>query len=146
MGATNSKSQFCTSKISGSIQKRNPFDLIPNIIVIDASKSAWDACYLYATRGVQFGWIIRSSGFGSVWMVRPRVTPLKLYLEFLIFNRSLTWFSPCIWGFANRWIRNFVHGTWLGRKIVSDFWPILGNDLVTLLKYDEHPETKKLKG
>jgi hypothetical protein len=42
-------------------------------------------------------------------------------------------------------IRNFLHGTALGRKIVDIFWGILGNDVITLNKFDSHPETAKLK-
>jgi thioredoxin reductase len=121
------------------------FDSIQKVVVIGASKSAWDACYLYATRGVQVEWVIRSSGFGPVWMATPRVTPLKVYLEALLWTRLVTWFSPCIWGVSDGWIKNFLHGTWLGRKIVSGFWSILANDMVALMRYDEHAETKKLK-
>jgi hypothetical protein len=42
-------------------------------------------------------------------------------------------------------IRNFFHGTNIGRFIVDKFWWVLGNDVITLNKYDAHPETKKLK-
>jgi hypothetical protein len=59
----------------------------------------------------------------------------------------LTWFSPCIWGDADGYsgIRRFLHGTALGRGIVNTFWSILGNDVMTLMKFDAHPETAKLK-
>jgi hypothetical protein len=61
--------------------------------------------------------------------------------------RILTWFSPCIWGFADHYprVRNFLHGTWFGRKVVDTFWGILGNDIITLNGYEKHPEMKKLK-
>jgi cation diffusion facilitator CzcD-associated flavoprotein CzcO len=121
------------------------FESIKRVVVIGASKSAWDVCYLYASRGVRVEWVIRSSGFGPVWMATPRITPLKLYLEQLLWTRAVTWFSPSIWGVADGWVKKFLHGTWLGRKIVFGFWSILGNDMVTLSRYDEHAETKKLK-
>jgi hypothetical protein len=59
----------------------------------------------------------------------------------------LTWFSPCIWGDADGYVstRRFYHGSALGRAITNTFWSILGNDVLTLNKYDAHPETKKLK-
>ena len=65
----------------------------------------------------------------------------------LAHTRLLTWFSPCIWGFADGFsaVRRFLHGTVLGRKIVDSFWGILVDDLITLNSYDKHPETKNLK-
>jgi hypothetical protein len=59
----------------------------------------------------------------------------------------LTWFSPCVWGDVDGYtgIRSFYHGSAIGRAITNAFWTILGNDVVTLNKYDSHPETKKLK-
>jgi hypothetical protein len=120
---------------------------VNNIVVLGTSKSAWDACYAYATSGVQVHWIIRSSGIGPTWVAPPYVTPFKIWLESLILTRFLTWFSPSIWGDADGygWIRRFLHGTWLGRKLVSGFWFVLGDDVVNLMGYDKHPETKKLK-
>lgn len=38
-----------------------------------------------------------------------------------------------------------MHGTAIGRGIVNTFWSILGNDVLTLMKFDAHPETAKLK-
>ncbi|KAK3648628.1 hypothetical protein LTR22_013262 [Elasticomyces elasticus] len=92
------------------------------ITIFGASKTAWDAVYAYATAGVKVNWIIRHTRF-------------------------LTWFSPCIWGDADGYngIRRFLHGTALGRRIVDTFWSILGNDVMTLMKFDAHPETAKLK-
>jgi len=59
----------------------------------------------------------------------------------------LTWFSPCIWGGADGYtgIRNFYHGTAIGRAITNSFWSVLGGDVITLNKYASHPETAKLK-
>ncbi|KAJ0415889.1 hypothetical protein BJY00DRAFT_250300 [Aspergillus carlsbadensis] len=119
------------------------------IAVYGATKSAWDAVYAAATAGASVDWIIRDTGHGPVWMSPAYVTPLKRWLEKLTATRLLTWFSPCIWnepvadGGAR--VRRFLHGTWVGRKIVDAFWGVLGNDVVTLNKFDAHPETKKLK-
>ena len=120
---------------------------IKNVVVLGTSKSAWDACYTYANAGVQVHWIIRNSGTGPNWVAPAYVTPFKLWLESLLLTRFFTWFSPCIWGDADGygWIRRLLHGTWLGRKLVSGFWFVLGDDVVTLMGYDKHPETKKLK-
>lgn len=99
-------------------------------------------------------------------MAPPFVTPLKQWIEMLasmdyvqvtiedqkrltgiLDTRFLTWFSPCIWGESDGYngIRNFLHGTALGRAIVNTFWGILGNDVLTLMDFDSHPETAKLK-
>ena len=116
-------------------------------VVLGGTKSAWDATYAYASAGVDVHWIIRSTGHGPTWMAPPFVTPLKKQLEKLLLTRLMTWFSPCIFADAGGygWIRRFLHGTWLGRKIVSGFFAILTDDLVQLNKYDQHPETRKLK-
>ncbi|RDW64600.1 pancreatic hormone-like protein [Coleophoma cylindrospora] len=118
-----------------------------SVTVLGGAKSAWDAAYAYASAGVPVDMIIRKSGRGPVWMAPPYVTPLKKWLEKLVHTRFLTWFSPCIWGFADGYpgIRKFLHGTSLGRTIVNKFWSILGNDVLTLNAYDKHPEVKKLK-
>jgi hypothetical protein len=118
-----------------------------NVVVLGTSKSAWDVCYAYATTDVQVHWIIRGSGIGPTWVAPPYVTPFKVWLESLILTRFLTWFSPSIWGDADGygWIRRFLHGTWLGQKLVSGFWIVLGDDVAQLMGYDRHPETMKLK-
>lgn len=115
--------------------------------VFGGTKSAWDAAYQCATAGMQVDWVIRESGHGPIWMAPPYVTPLKKWLEKLVTTRFLTWFSPCIWGHADgyTWVRSFLHGTWLGRKIVDTFWAVLADDVVQLNGYDKHPEMKKLK-
>lgn len=118
------------------------------VAVFGGTKSAWDAVYACATSGMQVDWIIRESGHGPIWMAPPYVTPLKKWLEKLVTTRLLTWFSPCIWGEASGFggiVRRFLHGTWLGRKIVDGFWTVLASDVLELNAYDKHPETKKLK-
>ena len=118
-----------------------------NVIVYGSAKSAHDAVYLFASRGIEVHWVIRSSGMGPTWMIPPYVTPFKRWVEKLLNMRIMTWMSPCIWGDADGYvrIRKWLHGTWLGRKIVDGFWWVLANDICTLNKYDAHPETRKLK-
>ncbi|KAE8355735.1 hypothetical protein BDV28DRAFT_162638 [Aspergillus coremiiformis] len=117
------------------------------ITVFGGTKSAWDTVYAAATAGAHVDWIIRDNGHGPVWMAPAYVTPLKKRLEHLVTTRLLTWFSPCIWGFADgcTTIRTLLHGTWLGRKIVDAFWSILADDVIQLNQYDAHPEIRKLK-
>lgn len=118
-------------------------------LIIGAGKSAWDIAYACANQlNATVTMLIRPSGKGPVWMSPAFVTPLHKQLEKLVFTRFLDLFSPCPWadntgfeGFARR----FLHGTWLGRKIVGTFWGILAKDVVDLNKYDKHPETKKLR-
>ncbi|KAK6829308.1 hypothetical protein PG987_009892 [Apiospora arundinis] len=122
-------------------------DTANSVTVFGGTKSSWDAVYAYAIKGVHVDWVIRETGHGPVWMSPPYVTPLKMWLEKLVHTRLLTWLSPCTWGTADGYtrIRNFLHGTAFGRKIVDAFWVILGNDVITLNQYDKHPEVKKLK-
>ncbi|KAI2629910.1 FAD/NAD(P)-binding domain-containing protein [Hypoxylon sp. NC1633] len=116
------------------------------VTVFGATKSAWDAVYAYAVAGVKVNWIIRPSGHGPCWIAPTHVTPLKKWIEKLANTRLLTWFSPCIWGDADGYnIRNFYHGTVVGRAVVDTFWKILGSDVLTLNDYDAHPDTAKLK-
>jgi cation diffusion facilitator CzcD-associated flavoprotein CzcO len=118
-----------------------------SVTVLGSAKSAYDAVYLFASKGIKVHWVIRSSGMGPTWMMPPYVTPFKRWAEKLISMRLMTWMSPCIWGDADGYvrIRKWLHGTWLGRKIVGGFWWVLSNDVSTLNKYDAHPETRKLK-
>ncbi|KAK4176132.1 hypothetical protein QBC36DRAFT_188164 [Triangularia setosa] len=129
------------------LQHADTLKTTDRVTVFGGSKSAWDAVYAYGTRGIKVDWVIRESGHGAVWMAPPYVTPLKKWLEKLVNTRMLTWFSPCIWGFADGYntLRNFYHGTSLGRAITNVFWSVLGNDVITLNKYDSHPELKKIK-
>lgn len=117
-----------------------------NVAVLGGGKSMWDAAYVYASAGVSVDMIVRKSGRGPVWMAPPYVTPLKKWLEKLVHTRFLTWLSPCIWGDEDGYgsVRRFLHGTWLGRKIVDAFWHILGSDAIDLMEFSKHPETKKL--
>jgi hypothetical protein len=118
-----------------------------HVTVYGGTKTAWDAVYAYATAGVEVDWVIRESGHGPAWMAPPYVTPLKKWLEKLVMMRLLTWMSPCIWGDADGyfWPRWFLHETIIGSAIVNAFWWILANDVLSLNRYDAHPETKKLK-
>ncbi|KAI0120956.1 hypothetical protein BJ170DRAFT_153875 [Xylariales sp. AK1849] len=115
--------------------------------VFGGTKSGWDAVYAYASKGTKVDWVIRQSGHGPAWMAPPYVTPLKRWLEKLVNTRLLTWFSPCIWGYADGYTRTrwFWHETAIGRTITDTFWSILANDVITLNKYDSHPELAKLK-
>jgi hypothetical protein len=117
------------------------------VAIFGGTKSSWDAAYTCATAGMQVDWVIRESGHGPNWMAPPYVTPLKKWLEKLVHMRLLTWFSPCVWGDGDRFatIRRWLHGTWLGRKVVDAFWSILANDVMTRNGYDQHPEVRKLK-
>lgn len=123
------------------------FSKATSVTVLGGSKSAWDVAYACATRNVPVNLVIRSSGQGPTWMAPPYVTPVKAWLEKLVHRRFLTWLSPCIWGDEDGYssVRNFLHDTWAGRKIVDAFWWVLSTDTNVLMGYDKHPETQKLK-
>ncbi|KAF2707348.1 flavin-binding monooxygenase-like protein-like protein [Pleomassaria siparia CBS 279.74] len=120
-----------------------------NTLVIGGGKSAWDVTYACATQPSSTAtMLIRPSGAGPVWMSPPYVTPLGLWLEKLVLTRFFGFMSPCPWAESTGFegvVRRFLHGTWLGRKIVGAFWGILGEDVVELNKLNAHPETKKLR-
>lgn len=128
-------------------ENRDTLTTAKSVAVFGGTKSAWDAVYAYASRGIKVNWVIRASGHGPIWQAPPYVTPLKKWLEQLVHTRLLTWFSPCIWGFADGYtsIRKLWHETAIGRAITRGFWWVLGNDVLTLNQYDKHPETAKLK-
>lgn len=117
------------------------------VTVLGGNKSGWDSVYMCASSGVQVDWVIRESGHGPIWMSPPYVTPFKLWLEGLVTRRLITWFSPCVWGDFDGFgiIRRFLHGTWLGGKIVDFFWMMLSNDLESLNDFDSHPDLAKLR-
>ncbi|KUI64912.1 FAD-containing monooxygenase EthA [Cytospora mali] len=128
-------------------ENRDTLDTAKSVTVFGGTKSAWDAVYAYASKGIRVDWVIRASGHGPIWQAPPYVTPLKKWLEKLVNTRLLTWFSPCIWGYADGFagIRRFWHETAIGRAVTRAFWSVLGNDVLTLNQYDKHPETAKLK-
>lgn len=117
------------------------------VTINGGAKSAWDAAYEYASKGVPVNMVIRKSGHGPIWMAYAHVTPLKKWLEKLAHTRFLTWFSPCIWGAEDGYgrIRGLFHGTVIGRAIVNTFWKILAKDVLDANGYDKHPEMQKLK-
>ncbi|KAJ6262357.1 hypothetical protein Dda_3165 [Drechslerella dactyloides] len=129
---------------------RHSDELLKNaktVTVFGGSKSAWDAVYLFASNGIKVNWVVRSKGTGFCWMAPSKVTPAKKWIEKLVTTRFLCWFSPCIWDQADGYagVRNFMHGTAVGRGIVDTFFGILGSDVTALCGYDKHPETKKMK-
>ncbi|KAH8169366.1 pyridine nucleotide-disulfide oxidoreductase domain-containing protein [Sarocladium implicatum] len=118
-----------------------------NVVVVGGAKSAYDVAYALAAEGTTVDLVIKDDGHGPVWITPPRVTPFKKRLDQLLLIRWLTWFAPCPWGYEDGYpgIRKFLHGTSVGRWIVDTFWKILGNDVITAVGYDDHPEMKKLK-
>ncbi|KAK2792220.1 hypothetical protein FQN51_001879 [Onygenales sp. PD_10] len=128
-------------------EHRDTLETGKSVTVLGAGKSAWDAVYAYAMAGVKVNWIIRSTGHGPCWISPPFVTPLRRWIEKLANIRFLSWFSPCIFSEADGYpgIRNFYHGTIIGRMIVNTFWKILDGDVIRDNGYDKHPETAKLK-
>ncbi|KAI1912372.1 hypothetical protein LOZ39_002576 [Ophidiomyces ophidiicola] len=118
-----------------------------NVAVLGGSKSGYDAAYLAASNGAQVDWIISNSGRGGIWISPPYVTPFKKWLEKFVTTRIFTWFSPCSWGDADGFgrIRELLHRTSIGRWVVDKFWRFMGDDVIKINRYDDHPETKKLK-
>ncbi|KAF2151224.1 FAD/NAD(P)-binding domain-containing protein [Myriangium duriaei CBS 260.36] len=118
-----------------------------SVVVVGGAKSAYDAAYAYAQGGVTVDMIIRPEGKGPVWLCPPYVTPLKRKTEELLHTRLLSWFSPSPWGDEDGFsrIRNFLHGTTVGRWIVRGFWHVLSSDVVQANGYDNNEETAKLK-
>jgi cation diffusion facilitator CzcD-associated flavoprotein CzcO len=96
------------------LQHADTLETAKTVTVFGGTKSAWDAVYAYATRGVKVNWVMRGeqfqgarvhaylakkgryltkiwtankqteSGHGPAWMAPPYVTPLKKWLEKLV--------------------------------------------------------------
>ena len=117
-------------------------------VIVGGAKSAMDVAFAYANEGVEVDMVIRPSGNGPVWISHPYVMGGKR-LEKLLHVRWMTWFSPCPWGGLDSWLgkkmRNFLHGTAVGRFLVDKFWAGLSDEVVTANGYDSHPELQKLK-
>ncbi|EGE07885.1 hypothetical protein TEQG_06863 [Trichophyton equinum CBS 127.97] len=112
------------------------------VVVYGGGKAAWDMAYTCAAAGASVHFVIRENGRGPAWMSRLRITPLKILLEYLLLTRCTTWMSPCIW--ATTGPTKFLHETWLGKQLVSGFWALVKNDVMTANKYNKHSEVKKL--
>ncbi|KAL2068201.1 hypothetical protein VTL71DRAFT_16299 [Oculimacula yallundae] len=115
-------------------------------VVLGGGKSAFDAAYMLADAGVKCHMVIRSSGHGPAWMSQYLLTPFKIGLESLVNTRAIGWFSPCVWAHYGGYglLRRFLHGTWLGRRIVDGFWAILQIDNINLSGLQGHPTTERL--
>jgi hypothetical protein len=118
-----------------------------DVVVLGGNKSAWDACYSAAIAGARVRMVMRPSGGGPSWVWPVSFTPWQFSIQRLATTRFFTWFDPCIWadvgGFG--WIRYLLHGTWLGKRVVSWFWNALANIVCKANGYNNHPETQKLK-
>jgi hypothetical protein len=117
-------------------------------LVIGGGKSAWDISYACATQpDSTVTLLLRPGGNGPNWIAPSHVTPFKLWLEKLVFTRFFGFMSPCPWATSSGFegaVRRFLHNTWLGRNIVRGFWKVLGDDVVSLNRLQEHAETRKL--
>ena len=118
------------------------------VVVLGGNKSAWDTCFWAATTGAHVHMVMRPSGGGPSFLWPVRFSPLQISIQRVASTRIFTLFDPCIWSEktgAVGWVRYFLHQTFLGRKLVSKFWSILAGFAQSVHRYDEHPETKKLK-
>lgn len=117
-------------------------------LVIGAGKSAYDIAFSCAKQpNATVTLLIRPDGSGPNWLVPSHVTPFRLWLEKLVFTRFVACMSPCPWAHTTGlegWIRSFLHGTRLGRRVVRGFWYVLGEDAINLNRLREHKETRKL--
>lgn len=118
-----------------------------NVVVVGGAKSAIDTAYAYADNGAHVDMVIRKNGNGPIWISYPWVLGGKKRLEKLLSVRFLTWFSPCIFGGLDGWgwVRNFLHGTSVGRFFVDTFWKNLGGEVIDVNGYASDPELKKLQ-
>jgi cation diffusion facilitator CzcD-associated flavoprotein CzcO len=72
------------------LQNADTLNTAKNVLVLGATKSAWDVAYAYAVKGIKVNMLIRESGHGPCWMAPAYVTPLKKWLEKLVETRFLT--------------------------------------------------------
>ncbi|PLB33725.1 FAD/NAD(P)-binding domain-containing protein [Aspergillus candidus] len=118
-----------------------------SVTVLGGTKSAWDTTYACASSGVSVDWVIRESGHGPGWMVPTFSAPFQRPMEDFVATRLTTLLSPCIWGEADGFgkVRRFLHGTWLGRKVVDAFWGTMERQVNAVNRYEDHPGTEKLR-
>ncbi|ETN37631.1 uncharacterized protein HMPREF1541_07254 [Cyphellophora europaea CBS 101466] len=97
---------------------------VEHVAVLGGAKSAYDAVYLAASKGKNVHWIIRASGKGPVWVFPPytQLGPINAWRERLPVRRFISCFSPWLWDDGMGWLRNFLHHTWLGKKVTQAFW------------------------
>lgn len=131
-----------------------------NVVVIGGNKSAWDACYLYATQqqhqpqqqqqGVVH-MVIRPSGGGPSWVWRPgnkiMMGLINLSISRLSATRLLSWLDPSPFGRAYQLPRRFLRRTWLGRRLSSWAWAVLEALALRASGYhqDRDPGVQKLR-
>ena len=116
------------------------------VVVVGGAKSAYNVAYAYGDAGAHVDMVIRPDGQGPVWISHPYID-FGLRLEKLLHVRFLTCFSPCPWGDTAGYggIRNWLHGTRIGRWLVDKFWATLAGGVVAANGYTSHPETRKLQ-
>lgn len=97
---------------------------VETVTVLGGAKSAYDAVHLAASTGKRVHWIIRKSGKGPGWVFPPLASlgPFKALRERLVVRRFISCLSPYIWDDGMGRLRNFLHHSWLGKKITQAFW------------------------
>lgn len=118
------------------------------VAVLGGNKSAWDTCFFAAKSGAHVHLVMRPGGGGPSWVWPVLFSPFKVSIQRLAATRFFTWFDPCIWSEKTGpvgTIRSFLHGSFIGRKVVSGFWNLLQGFAYTEHRYDDNIETQKLK-
>ena len=120
---------------------------VENVAVLGGAKSAYDAVYLAATAGKKVHWIIRTSGKGPVWVFPPytQLGPINAWRERLPVRRFIACFSPWLWEDGMGWLRNFLHHTWLGKKVAKAFWGDIHHATLRDCQYAKHKELNILE-
>ncbi|KFA79352.1 hypothetical protein S40288_03559 [Stachybotrys chartarum IBT 40288] len=126
-------------------QKAPTLKNIKTATVVGGAKSAYDVAYAFVEDGASVDLVVRPNGHGPVWIAPPFVTPFRTRLDKLLNRRMMTWFAPCPWGDHFPFVRRFLHGTFVGRLLVSLFWRVLSADVIADNGYNSHPELQKLK-
>ena len=123
---------------------------ISHVTVFGATKAAYDTVYALAIAHKKVTWVVRKSGPGGMCMapIYIRLGPAKAWLEGLLLTRPLTWFSPCLWGAEDgfRVVREWLHGTKIGRWLVSGYWAKMTSDALYQGGYTDPTRGKGMKG
>ncbi|KAM0426351.1 hypothetical protein ACHAPT_008392 [Fusarium lateritium] len=118
------------------------------VVALGGNKSAWDTAYFAAKSGAHVHMVMRPNGGGPSWVWPVLFSPFKVSVQRLAATRAFTLFDPCIWSETSGvlgWVRSALHGTSVGRKAVFKFWDVLQGFASSAHRYEEHPETQKLK-
>ena len=130
------------SKNLGSGTKRLSNEMIKDVTVLGASKSAVECCVASLQAGKKVHWVIRDSGSGPPGMIYQNEEEMKK-LGKIIFSKLVAQLTPSIYNRSGAWYQLLHSGkTPIGRWLIDQ---VLEKLPVSSPDYDDSPNMQKLK-